>query len=181
MPAEAKPTADVSDATQRREEPGQRNTGPADDSLLDLVAELIALVRQTWRDRFALAKAEAQLAFGSLLLLLGLVVALAVALILVWVLALIALGYYALQWGLSGGWVVAGLLLAQLLLAWYLLRKIKQVTSWLSFPETRRSFSALQDSSRSALQDSSRPEPRGGSATSSKAAASSQHQGDTSR
>ena len=168
MPAEAKSKAHASRADQQSGAPGQNNTDPGEKSLLDFVTDLIVLARQTWLDRFALAKAEAQLAFGSLLLLLGLVLALAVTLILVWVLVMVALAYYALQWGLNGGWVVAGLLVAQLLLAWYLLRKIKQVTTWLSFPETRRSLASLS-------------EPKAPPAASDEAADSGQHQGGTSR
>ena len=141
MPVEVNSNPGASHKAHNREDADQNNTAPVDESLLGLVADMIALARQMWRDRFALAKAEAQLAFGSLLLLLGLVFALAMTLILVWGLVLATLGYLAFQWGLSGGWVATGLIGAQLLLAWYLLRKIKQVTGWLSFPETRRALS----------------------------------------
>lgn len=131
---------------QTREEPqNTRQEQPKDspqESLLDFAAAMVTLVRQTWRDRFALAKAELRLAYSSVFVLIGLAVFLAMTLMLIWVLLLVGAGYYVLQTGVAWYWVLAGALVAQFLLAFYLRRQVRMLARSFTFPETRRAFSS---------------------------------------
>jgi len=135
-----------SEPNQTREEPQntrqEQPNGSSQESLLDFAAAMVTLVRQTWRDRFALAKAELRLAYNSVFLLIGLAVFSAMTLMLIWVLLLFGAGYYALQLGIEWYWVLLGMLVAQVLLAIYLRRQVRILARSFTFPETRRAFSS---------------------------------------
>ncbi len=115
----------------------------AESSLLDIVTAVVILVRETWRDRWSLAKAEARLSLKSMLLIVLLMFHMAMAAMLIWVLLLGAAGIYAWQSGVHWGWILGGLLLAQLGLIWYLRRQVRRLIHWIGFPETRRAFSSV--------------------------------------
>lgn len=133
--------ADEEGSAQQRAQNDQ--SAPAQESLLDFAAAMVTLVRQSWRDRFALAKAELRLAYSSVFLLIGLAVFLAMTLMLIWVLVLAGIGYWVLEAGVSWFWVLAGAIVAQLVLAWYLRRQVRILARSFSFPETRRAFSRV--------------------------------------
>lgn len=128
----------------------------ADESLLDLIAAVITLVQQTWVDRFALARAEAGLAFRSLIVIGLLIGALALVLMVAWVIVLGGVAYYALLQGAHWLAVFAGLLLAQVVLVLLLVWQIKRLARWLSFPATRRAFSHLDELSEDDNQKDSK-------------------------
>lgn len=134
-------TAEQEPHQQQTQESPDPNEASPEESLLDLAAAMIALARQTWRDRFTLARTEARLALSTLILLMGLAFLMAMTLTLIWVLLLIGAGYYAFQQGLSLGWVLTGAILAQVVLVFYLRWQIRSVKGWLTFPATRRAFS----------------------------------------
>jgi|GEM_PF-1664775 len=152
-----------SEPNQTREESQHTQQEPSQDasqeSLLDLAAAMVTLVRQTWRDRFALAKAELRLAYNSVFLLIGLAVFSAMTLMLIWVLLLAGAGYYVLQLGVAWYWVLSGMLVAQVLLAIYLRRQVRILARSFTFPETRRAFS-----NKPFARQEPAPEPRPDSA-----------------
>lgn len=115
----------------------------AESSLLDIVTAVVILVRETWRDRWSLAKAEARLSLKSMLLIVLLIFHMAMASMLIWVLLLGAASVYAWQSGVHWGWILGALLLAQCGLIWYLRRQARRLIHWIGFPETRRAFSSL--------------------------------------
>lgn len=117
----------------------------AESSLLDIVTAVVILVRETWRDRWSLAKAEARLSLKSMLLIVILMFYMAMAVMLIWVLLLGAVSIYAWQSGVHWGWIGGGLLLAQLGLIWYLRRQARRLIHWIGFPETRRAFSSVSE------------------------------------
>ncbi len=115
----------------------------AESSLLDIVTAVVILVRETWRDRWSLAKAEARLSLKSILLIAIVIFHMAMASMLIWVLLLGAASVYAWESGVHWGWILGGLLLAQLALIWYLRRQARRLIHWIGFPETRRAFSSV--------------------------------------
>ncbi len=134
-------TAEQEPHQQQKQEQPDSNEASPEESLLDLAAAMIALARQTWRDRFSLARAEARLALSTAILLMGLAFLMAMTLTLIWVLLLLGAGFYAFQQGLSLGWILVGAIGAQVILVFYLRWQIRSVKSWLTFPATRRAFS----------------------------------------
>lgn len=132
------------------------------ESLLDFAAAMVTLVRQTWRDRFALAKAEVRLAYNSVFLLIGLAFFSAMTLMLIWVLLLTGAGYYILQLGVALHWVLLGMLAAHVLLFVYLRRQVRMLARSFTFPETRRAFTSMPLSEPEAPHKAAagkRPEP----------------------
>lgn len=126
-----------------RDQPNNDPSSEAESSLLDIVTAVVILVRETWRDRWSLAKAEARLSLKSMLLIVLLIFHMAMASMLIWVLLLGAISVYAWQSGIHWGWILGGLLLAQFGLIWYLRRQARRLIHWIGFPETRRAFSSL--------------------------------------
>ncbi len=113
-------------------------------SLLEVTLATLVLFYQTWVDRVALLKAEASLALSSLMSIALLVCSLALVVVVAWVIAVGGLAYYAITLGVSWVLVVVGMLVAQGLLAAFIIWQIKRLSRHLTFPATRTSFSKLQ-------------------------------------
>ncbi len=116
-----------------------------EESLFEVVLATLVLFYQTWVDRLELFRAEAKLAFNSLLSIALLICSLALVVVVAWVIALGALAYYAITLGVSWVLVVAGMLVAQGLLAAFIIWQIKRLSRHLGFPATRTSFSKLPE------------------------------------
>ena len=114
-----------------------------ESSLLDIATALVILVRETWRERWSLVKAEARLSLKSILLIVMLIFYMAMAVMLIWILSLGAMGAVAWQAGIHWGWIIGGAIVAQVGLIWYLRRQARRLIHWVGFPETRRAFSPL--------------------------------------
>lgn len=116
-----------------------------DASLFEVALATVLLFYQTWVDRVELFKAEASLAFSSLLSIALLICSLALVVVVAWIIALGGLAYYALTLGVPWMLVVAGMLVAQGLLAAFITWQIKRLSRHLGFPATRSSFSKLPE------------------------------------
>jgi type VI protein secretion system component VasK len=99
------------------------------------------LMRQAWMDRFKLAKAEARLAVKSALLIVVLTCAFCMVWVVAWIIAMVAVGYFALSQGLHWLAVTGILLLIQAAVGFLLTWQIRRLSRWLTFPATRESFS----------------------------------------
>jgi hypothetical protein len=131
--------------SRTKEQPSAEQSPPPidEESLLDLVVRTLVLVRQTWLDRFALARAEAHLAAKSALLILLLTCALGVVWVLGWAVVLGSIAYFALVQGVHWLTVAALLLFSQVVLGCFLWWQIGRLSRWLTFPAMRQSFAVL--------------------------------------
>ncbi|WP_347332524.1 hypothetical protein [Marinimicrobium locisalis] len=154
------PEPEQTSQEQQKDEPSSQQ----ESSLLDVVTAVVILVRETWRDRWSLAKAEARLSLKSALLVVLLVFFMAMVAMLVWVLLLGGASLYAWESGIHWGWILGGLLLAQLGLIWYLRRQARRLIHWIGFPETRRAFSSVSELEPSQKEEAAE-KPRSDDAT----------------
>lgn len=119
------------------------SSSPEEGSLFEVALATLVLFYQTWVDRVDLFKAEASLAFSSVLSIALLICSLALVVVVAWIIALGGLAYYALTLGVPWLVVVFGMLVAQGLLAAFIIWQIKRLSRHLKFPATRSSFSKL--------------------------------------
>lgn len=112
-------------------------------SLFETALATLVLFYQTWVDRVDLFKAEASLAFSSLVSIALLICSLALVVVVAWIIAMGGLAYYALTLGVSWVAVVFGMLVAQGLLAAFIVWQIKRLSRHLLFSASRNSFSKL--------------------------------------
>lgn len=123
-------------------------------SLLEVALATMVLFYQTWVDRLDLFKAEASLAFSSILSIALLICSLALVVVVAWIIALGGLAYYALTLGVSWVAVVFGMLVAQGLMAAFIIWQIKRLSRHLLFSATRNSFSNLPEPDTQAASQS---------------------------
>lgn len=147
---------------QRRQPDDELNSGDSlsskeeGESLLEVVLATLVLFYQTWVDRLELFKAEASLAVSSLVSIALLICSLALVVIVAWIIAMGGLAYYALTLGVSWVVVVLGMLVAQAVLAAFIIWQIKRLSRYLVFTATRNSFAPLPEPQPS-TQTQSRP------------------------
>ncbi len=115
------------------------------ESLLEVALATLVLFYQTWVDRLELFKAEASLAISSLVSIALLICSLALVVVVAWIIAMGGLAYYALTLGVSWIAVVFGMLVAQALLAAFIIWQIRRLSRHLVFAATRNSFSTLPE------------------------------------
>lgn len=116
-----------------------------DTSLFEMATAVVVVLRQVWSDRLALFRAEGKLAVKTLTLVVLVLFCMALAVTLIWVSLLVVLSMVALEAGVHWVGVAAGVIVAQLLMLWYLKRQLDQLLDWMSFPETRRSFARVPE------------------------------------